>query len=306
MEGEVAYQRSSSKLKMESQTLLPSPSVTHFFKKAVWDGIVVEHYRQPPGECKLCIPQHTIRIALKDCIIQRRVEGGRLLSNHVTNGDIAVFPSHIQQWIRWEENAEYILIFLDSSLVARAAAELNYAQGIEIIGKCEEVRDPQLEHIGLALKAELEEEGLAGSLYSESLANSLAVHLLRRHSAFRQKVKNFSSGLAPRQLRLALEYINEKLEYDVGLLEIAEAVEMSPYHFARLFKQSTGLAPHQYVIERRIERAKELLANKDLPIVEIAYSLGFASQSHFTATFRKLVAITPKAYRQSLLVPDSE
>ena len=287
-------------LKTEDHILPSLLPVGYAFKKAVWDGIVIEYHRQPPNECKLCIPQHTIRIALKESKIQRRVEGGRLLNNPVTNGDIAVFPSQIQQWVRWQENAEFILLFLDPSLIARAASESNFADRVEIIGRSQEVRDPQILNIGLALRAELEEGGLGGRLYGESLANALAVNLLRRHSAFKQKVQDFTGGLAPRKLRRAIEYINDHLEHDVALSAIAQAVEMSPYHFARMFKQSTGLAPHQYLLERRIERAKELLANKDLPLAEIAYLLGFSSQSHFTAIFRKLTTTTPKVYREAL------
>lgn len=284
-----------SKLKPEGDILL-TPAV----KKAAWGSIVVEHHRQPPGECKLCIPQHTIRIALQESKIQRRVEGGRLLNNPVMNGDIAIFPSRIQQWISWQENAEFVLIFLEPSLVAQAASESNYPERVEIIGKCEEDRDPQLQYIGLALKAELETGGVASRLYVESLANLLTVHLLRQHSAFRQKVQDFTGGLAPGKLQSVLKYINENLEQDVALADLAEAVEMSPYHFARMFKQATGVAPHQYMIERRVEHAKRLLAKTELPIAEISYRLGFSSQSHFTAVFRKLTATTPKAYREAL------
>jgi AraC family transcriptional regulator len=76
-------------------------------------------------------------------------------------------------------------------------------------------------------------------------------------------------------------------------------VQMSPTHFAHLFKHATGLAPHQYVSRRRIEQAKRLLANTDMPLIEIGPQVGYADQSHFTALFRRYVAMTPKTYRNT-------
>ena len=87
---------------------------------------------------------------------------------------------------------------------------------------------------------------------------------------------------------------------EISLPAVAEAVGMSYFHFSRAFKQSMGVSPNNYLVERRVERAKKLLAETDTPVVETALRVGFASQSHFTTTFRRLVGTTPKAYRESL------
>lgn len=94
-----------------------------------------------------------------------------------------------------------------------------------------------------------------------------------------------------------IEYINENLEHDLSLDAIAATIGMSSYHFARMFKQSIGLAPHQYVIERRLKQAQVLLTTTELTILEVSFRVGFKSQSHFTRLFRKLIGITPRAYR---------
>jgi AraC family transcriptional regulator len=126
----------------------------------------------------------------------------------------------------------------------------------------------------------------------------LTIHLLKRYSASGQTIRYTSSQLPKHILRRAIEFINDSLDRNITLAEIGSKVEMSPFHFARLFKQSTGLAPHRYVLERRIDRAKTLLLDTSLPLAEIAYRLGFASQSHFTALFRRFTSTTPRAYRK--------
>ncbi len=169
---------------------------------------------------------------------------------------------------------------------------------IEIVQQFK-TRDPLIQHLGLALKSELESEGMGSRVYAESLFNTLCVHLVRHYSTSRQKVLADFERLLQDKLWCAIEYINDNLEKDLTLAEIAASVGMSPYHFARAFKQATGLPPHQYLIKRRIEKAKSLLRQTHLAIAEIAYHVGFASQSHFTTLFRKHTGTTPKAYRNN-------
>jgi AraC family transcriptional regulator len=150
----------------------------------------------------------------------------------------------------------------------------------------------------MAFKAEVESEGPAGRLYAESLANVLAVHLLRNYTQHGDRLPTALGGLTGRKLNLATEFIRENIERDLGITEIASAVDLSPFHFARSFKQATGVSPHQYLIKSRIEQAKSLLAKSELPIVEVGFRVGFKNQSHFTTLFRKLTSLTPKAYRE--------
>jgi AraC family transcriptional regulator len=100
------------------------------------------------------------------------------------------------------------------------------------------------------------------------------------------------------QLQQVKDHIEEHLADDLSLAELAALVPMSEFHFARLFKASTGEAPYRYITQRRIERAKVLLSVTALSVAEIAYRVGFTNQSHFTAQFRKLVGATPKRYRE--------
>jgi transcriptional regulator GlxA family with amidase domain len=107
-------------------------------------------------------------------------------------------------------------------------------------------------------------------------------------------------GLPPRTLRLIREYIETNLEKDVCLDELAGLANLSKCHFARAFKQSAGLPPHAYLINRRVDRARELLSDMSLPLAEVALATGFSNQSHFTRRFREQMGMTPSSYRWNL------
>jgi len=105
------------------------------------------------------------------------------------------------------------------------------------------------------------------------------------------------SGLTRNQARHVLDYIESHLSHDLTLGELANIADLSLYHFARMFKRTLGMAPHRYVLERRVERAKAMLRSTGTSLVEISLSTGFASQSHFTSTFRRLVGPTPTEFQ---------
>jgi AraC-like DNA-binding protein len=118
--------------------------------------------------------------------------------------------------------------------------------------------------------------------------------LLRKAAAFR-------GGLARYKLRRATEFVDSNLDQVIHLEDMAKVAEVSLFHFHRQFKKMTGLTPHQYIVQRRIERAKILLAQSNLPIIDVAARVGFLDQSHFTTTFRKLTSMTPRVYRNAIL-----
>ena len=159
--------------------------------------------------------------------------------------------------------------------------------------------DPLLRNIALVLQTALAAEGVTEHLYAQSLADALVIHFLRRCGAMRPSLPGVSGGLSPYKLRRATAYIKTHLAQELSLAQLAAVGQTSPAHFARLFKHATGLAPHQYVIACRMERAKRLLAETDLPLSEIALQVGCTDHSHFSALFRTHVALTPTAYRDN-------
>jgi AraC family transcriptional regulator len=159
--------------------------------------------------------------------------------------------------------------------------------------------NPQLRTTMMALGDELRAGGPGGRLLADSLGNVLAVHLLRQFSP-RVSVGLSSGAVLPRnKLYSVTEYIDAHLDTELTLEQLATVAHLSPYHFARLFKNSMGLPPHQYVIARRVERAKELLqARKRLPLAEVAAEVGFSDQSHFTRHFKRIVGVTPRQFQE--------
>ncbi|MDJ0595352.1 MAG: AraC family transcriptional regulator [Pleurocapsa sp. MO_226.B13] len=156
--------------------------------------------------------------------------------------------------------------------------------------------DPFIYGTALALKQELETDYNNCRLYSETLLNSLNVHLLRNYSTSPVELKQYSGGLSPRKLQTAIDYIQANLENKIGLDDFAQITNISPYYFCRLFKKSTGITPYQYLIKCRIDRAKILLRQEKLSITDIALEVGFSNQSHFTKHFKRLVGVTPKKF----------
>ncbi|QEW08021.1 helix-turn-helix domain-containing protein [Nitrincola iocasae] len=143
-----------------------------------------------------------------------------------------------------------------------------------------------------------------------SASNLLLIHLLRSFSQCQWHLPRVTGGLAPSLLKRIQEYIETYLDQPLLLRDLAEQACLSEYHFSRMFSQSLGIAPHQYVLQRRLRRAEQLLQNSPLSLTEIAQQCGFSSSSHFSNRFRQSRGMPPSQLRQATenndtkLVPD--
>ena len=147
-----------------------------------------------------------------------------------------------------------------------------------------------------ALRAEVCDGCPSGRPYGTSLCTALAIHLVRRYRR-RRDLAEFARADCPRPPSACARSHRRASKRRLSLTQLAALARLSSDHFAAQFRRSTGLPPHRYLLQRRIERAKELLAADGMSLAEIGYALGFPSQAHFTTTFRKLVGTTPGAYR---------
>lgn len=282
----------------------PHPNETSavtFKRKATWEGIRLEHYRLPAGE----LPEHrhrehVVMIAMNDgCRGEIRTATGLRVGGTQQSGNVCVLPSGLAHTARLENPCEQLALYLDPSLVRRAASESLKSGSFEVAERCSR-SDGVVSSIGMALLGELESEGLSGRLYAESLANVLAVHLLRHYTTGTGEVQRISGGLSAQRLRQVMAFVAENYGNDIRLSQLANVAGMSSFHFAREFKRTTGTTPHQYLIKFRVERAKALLAGGEMPLIDVGLQSGFSHQSHFTRLFRRLTGTTPQSYRLML------
>jgi AraC family transcriptional regulator len=214
-------------------------------------------------------------------------------------GSILVIPAGIPVRWRWTGQNDSLHVSLEPGLVAQVAAEsFDLDPERVVVPPLDQLHLPPLRAAMGAVDAELTAGGAGGSLAAESLANVLAVQLIRHVLAPRRPERGRDGTLPQAKLRAVVEYVEENLHAGPSLEQLAAVARLSLYHFARQFKRATGLPPHQYVIARRVERAKQLLqAGTDLSLADVAAHAGFSDQSQFSNHFKRLVGVTPGQFR---------
>lgn len=263
---------------------------------------MVEQFQHPSGEGSVCYgSDHTICLSLASRPVRfLQIKAGKTHQGLYGKGDISITPAEMPFFGRWQGDDHYLQIRIAAQFiqqVAQEALEMN-ADQIELLSEFR-VRDPQIESIGLLLLSELQQNNLGSQLYIESLANILAVHLLRQYGVTHPERPLYNGRLPHHQLTQVLDYINDQLDQPIRLTDLANLLNISQFHFSHLFKQTLGISPHQYLLQQRIERAKQLLKQTNQSILEIALQCGFNSHSHLGQQFRQITGVTPKVYRNN-------
>ena len=211
-----------------------------------------------------------------------------------TRGDVDVFPAGLSDV--WEEDDANtsLVVRLPHGLLRRAAEDMGLDPERAGLEPRHQFRDPRIEHIAWALDAERSAGNPSGRLYTESLGMALAVHLLGRYAM----PSRLRGGLSPSQLRRVTAFIEDHLDENLSLTRLAGVAEVSVSHLKTLFRRSTGLPVHEYVIQRRVERAKALLVRGELPVSQVALDAGFAHQSHMARWMRRVLGVTPTSVRR--------
>lgn len=279
---------------MHSDTQPPDSTL-----KAEWDDITVEYgWMNAIGEFNVAMPRHAVSVAFAPHDrVTWSVDGSTSQTTALPPGSVFIYSSHNFVWHYRERVSEYIHMMLSPQFLNQVAAECSLSTNIEVQHRVI-FPDPLILQVAQLFKSEVIKGGLAGKLYTESLKNLLAVHLLRNYSSV--AVPALSDGpLDTLKLNQVKDFIEEQLAEDLTIADIAAVVHMSQFHFARAFKAATGTPPHRYLTQRRMERAKVLLGVTRLSVAEVAYRVGFDNKSYFIAQFRKATGTTPKAFRDS-------
>jgi len=210
------------------------------------------------------------------------------------------FPANAPHAARWRGAPDIITFEMSPAYVQSIRGE--QSRPLPQLGAQAGVIDEYLRNSLCLLARDLRSGCASGNLYGEHVAAALVAHLFVRYAGRSRQ----DECLATARVRLnrVIEYINDQLDRPTTLAALAEVAGTGIDQFLRRFKQHTGNTPHQYVLRRRIERAKTLLRDRRFSLSEIAAQVGFSDHSHFSKMFRRVVGVTPRAYRSGVYTPE--
>jgi AraC family transcriptional regulator len=288
----------SPQLTLHPSKLTPAEWVI-FSQSLQSGGFVIEHQIQPSGECDISggFTHHVLILELGNVSRQIFCIDGRSHDDSLHRGDLLLIPAGVPFSGACETTDEVLAFTIDPAFLERLSLEADYPHAIELISTFKH-RDSHIEEVAQSIQREIQTADWGNQLYLDSLANLLAIHLLRNYTSQPLTRSKPKAKLRELALNQVLDYIDAHLEQEIQLSDLAQIANFNPCYFTSLFKRSMGISPWQYVMQQRVERAKQLLKHHNHSLSEIAAQCGFNHQSHFTYQFRKLTGVTPKTYRQ--------
>lgn len=270
----------------------PAPLLTSL--ATPWQTISMSCMNLPAFELpEFCTPSlHCINIFTTSNKAERTLDGVSKADSHQI-GDIIIIPVNVSVGVRWMSQGNMISVGLDPALFTSAIEDASNFKQTQLLPHFA-TPDPLVYQLGLSLKAMLEQNPTGSRLYAETAAAMLSVHLLQHYGQQKLEFKDYTDGLPRSTLDQVINYIDTNLNRELGLAELATIACLSPHYFTRLFKQSTGYTPHQFVIHCRVKRAKILLLDGKDSIADIAQQVGFASQAHLSLHIKRSLGVTPK------------
>lgn len=279
---------------------LPIETSQVFTQAETAHGVILQHRLDPigaldlPGIEKTILCFHVGPAARLSC---RR--DGKQYNGTAVHGDIDIIPAFTpSRWVAHDHNDRNLLLSLPQTLIHSVAQQAGHdSTRIEIRNRFQ-VRDPELELIANAIHREIDAGQPSGRLYTEGLVVAIASRLIAQHSSISQPLRMATATLSGHRLKQVLSFIEDQLAEDLSLDQIAAVAGVSPSHLKSLFRQAVGLPVHQYVIQRRIQRARALLTQDNLTMAEIAAATGFAHQSHLARHIRRATGLAPNDLRR--------
>ena len=263
-----------------------------------WSGLTLKGYCYPDMEAKIPLMRDYMIVVYEGArAIMERSSGGPWQADAVEKGVISLLTRAEQSVWRWDGPIRVKHIYVSHEIIEQTANQV-FEKDIARVRIDDQVRaeDPIIPLYLKMLEGELQGEGLGEKLYINSIRTQLAIHLLRRYADVEFKPLKLGS-LSPRLRRMMTEFIDQNLSENITLEDLAALAGLSSFHFSRKFKADLGMAPHAYVLSRRIDRAKSLLNGSRLPLKLVAAECGFTDQSHLSRVFRKFLGVTPNNFR---------
>ena len=266
--------------------------------------LTLEYFEAPPGQMpERIFNQHHVLINLRE--EPTRVENFRE-KKHIDfifkKDDIVVTPAGLRSGWKWHEKSKVIVVTLEPEKLERFAHhEVGVLLTSTQLKSIQLFNDPDICQAGIMLKDALTSKEIGSDILFESLARVFLVKLIQKYGDYPEEELKFAKGFTTRHYKCVLDYVQTHFSEAICVEDLAKQAALSPSHFSRLFKQTIGKSPMQFVMSYRIEQAKKQLTDKDLPLINIALSCGFSDQAHFSRVFKQSLGTTPNAYRNSLL-----
>lgn len=263
-----------------------------------WPGVEVHRYRLPAGSSgEHSFPRLAVFLSQSpEVYTLESHSAGTVIRREIRKNTVSITPPGLVVHGSRDKPGELTVIFLDLGIVSDIALALTGVEEPEIQRQLG-IQDPVVRAIGESLDAELFADRPSPRAYIECLAKSLGAHIIAKYAK-----PVFTGGdtaaMSGTQLRRSIEFMKENLDKEVTLEALASAAAMSKYHFAKSFKHAMGVAPHQYLVRLRMERARKMLAYDALSVEQVANSVGYADKAHFAEQFRKCTGLSPSHYRR--------
>jgi len=284
-------------------TRLPGCALQSSSADLGWTSLFVSTQHESPFEAAVePVSDHLLVFHLDGPVYVRGEVEDRHVRRLVPAGSLFLWPAGSGFRIQLEASVKTMHLYIRSSVVEEVAASLGYREPgtVHIAPRLGET-DELLEQLALEVGRAATSQTTSAQLYIDHLALAIAARLIRINSPDAFSGVAFSmQGLSAAQLKRAEDYIETHLNEVIRLLSLSEASGLSVSHFTRRFKVTTGLSPHQFVLRRRVERAKRLLKHTNEAIAQIALCCGFSHQEHLTHTFKRFTGNTPGRYRQTV------
>ena len=236
---------------------------------------------------------------MKPAVIGFSLKNAATVKIPIAPGQAVFCPRKEWHNVRWDERISVLSIRIPDSAIMDAARERLTERSLEIV-PTDVVTDDRLTHLLFALDAERARGYSTGKLFVDSIETALANILLTSFNTIAPRSIRGKVGMAPRVLRRVIEFMHANMDKQIGLKDLADCAGLSLSHFSFQFRASTNQSPHQYMLQLRVERSKELLTDSRLSVLDVGLEVGFRNQQHFATVFRSSVGVPPSVYRTQL------